>query len=210
MITRTKLFLLLVVFLMVQSLAWAQKAEVTISVGARLGGSLDLQSPGQLNSGKLELDDSISYGLGFGYKVAENFLVNFEWSRQSTDLFVRGGLGARARIGNTKVDLYHGQIEWDLLDEGSQVQPYIVAGLGATRIAPGGFNGRTNFSPTLGGGAKFYFNRNVGLRFQARVIPTHIGSSTAVFCSSAGICYAASKSFNVYQGDLTGGVVFRF
>jgi len=55
-----------------------------------------------------------------------------------------------------------------------QIRPYVLAGVGGISFA-GNSDSKTNFTWVFGGGAKFFFTKNVGLRFEFNdhLIPNH-------------------------------------
>jgi hypothetical protein len=81
--------------------------------------------------------------------------------------------------------------------------------VGVTRFVASGFDSETWFTVGLGVGVKTRLTRHVGLRFEARGFYTPVTSNGAVVCSS-GACLFAFSGSGMFQGDLSGGVLFAF
>lgn len=192
----------------------AQDFEVTPFFGARFGGGVPV-TPFTTDDGFLvagvELKTSSAYGLTFDAGVTENFQLELLWSRQ--DGTIRGANAAsteKVDLVNAKVDQYHFNLLYQSGGEDDGVRPFILAGAGASRIAPGGgLTAQTHFSFGFGGGVKLFFTQHLGLRIQGRWAPTYIGKDDVVFCSING-CFEADVRRTLNQGELTGGLILRF
>lgn len=109
-----------------------------------------------------------------------------------------------------KVEYLHIGGLTDLGDPERRVMPYAVAGLGATRFSPDGFDKKTRWSVNLGGGMRVNLAKHVRLRFEARGFVTITSNESCLF-ESNGTCTlkpSGSDVFVQYQG--LGGVSVAF
>jgi hypothetical protein len=83
--------------------------------------------------------------------------------------------------------------------------------LGATRWIPGldGYSPDLRFTGGIGLGAKAFFTKNVGLRFEARGFYTLVKSDGGMVCAN-GTCLFAFSGSGLWQGDVGGGLVLAF
>ena len=89
---------------------------------------------------------------------------------------------------------------------GNGIEPYLVFGFGGTWVRPDGFSSTSKFSGNVGGGAKFYFSENVGLRLEGRFYGTYI--STEISYCDLWYCYGYNNS--LLQFDVSAGLIIRF
>jgi hypothetical protein len=88
--------------------------------------------------------------------------------------------------------------------------PYVVGGLGITRLAPGldGLSNEIRPSMNLGLGYQLPLAPAVAMRLEIRGYVTLINSSGTLFCS--GGCVVALKGDTLVQGEALFGVSFGF
>ncbi len=192
----------------------AQKVEISPFLGYRFGGSIPVSSEEAIPDGdvdEIKFDAGVAGGVSAGYNVSEQLGVEFMWSRQYADAaaqFVDGGqLSPNA---NAKLDQFLGNILVNLRDPDAKLRPFILFGLGATRGSASG-SSETKFAFTAGGGVKYWFSRNLGLRAQARWAPTYLFSTPGgVWCNWWGYCWVVSNDHFMHQGEASVGAVFRF
>lgn len=188
----------------------APVVEVQPFLGYRFGGSFDIDDA-QVSG--FDLESSGIYGFTVGWILNPEQQLDFLWSHQDTSLDVHGSIPGH---GDTLsgVDIDYFQIEGSYIPGGpdDKVRPFAAFGMGATHLgAPSGFSGsRTHFALSIGGGAKVYLGRAVGLRFQGRWTPTFYSSSETLFCSSGSGCFAMVEGGLVSQIEVTAGVMLRF
>jgi opacity protein-like surface antigen len=109
------------------------------------------------------------------------------------------------------VDQYQFGLLYMLLGPGHKIRPYIVGSLGFTHEDNSGKNStRTDFSYGLGGGVKYFLTQHIGLRGDARYMPTYANSSLATYCDPFFGCFTAEVSNYQHRGNFVGGIVFRF
>lgn len=192
------------------STALAQHVELQPFVGYRFGGSFDIDDP---DVSGLDLNSSGIYGVTIGMILNPTQQLDFLWSHQDTSLDVDGSIaGHGGTLSGVDVDYF--QIEGSYVSggPGDKVRPFAAFGVGATYLgAPTGFSGsRTHFAFSIGGGAKVYLGKVVGLRFQGRWTPTFYSSEETLFCSSGSGCFATVEGGLVSQIEVTTGMMLRF
>ena len=182
--------------------------DVSPIVGYRTGMTFLTAQNGQNPGPRLVLDAKSSYGMAIGFRLNEENLVEFRWSRQDTRLHLDDGTPA----SNTRalLDQFHGDFTHEyILDEWpGWARPFVMASIGATHVAGGTSSSFTRFSFGLGGGIKVHFNRHLGLRLQGQWLPLVVNPQVTVICG--GGCIVHLTSALVSQGEVAVGPVFRF
>jgi opacity protein-like surface antigen len=218
-----RLFVLAALFsLFMSSSAYAQKVEVSGIFGWTLSdgvtGQAVLAGDGQLYD-TIDIKDSASWGLSFGFNATENVEVGFLFGQQMSTLAVEG---TRTRdVGDLTVSTYHPYVAFNAGDVDSTIRPYVMFGLGATNYGPVSFTGangqaretggETQFSTTWGAGVKLFPSPNVGVRFGAQWTPTYIKTDAAGWwCDPYWGCYVVGDAQYSNQFQFNGGITFRF
>ncbi|MCF8035776.1 MAG: outer membrane beta-barrel domain-containing protein [Desulfobacteraceae bacterium] len=111
----------------------------------------------------LNLEDELTYGLGFGYNFTENLAAEAVFNYTDTEL----DSGASDVEGYLyRLDaLYHFMPEKRLV-------PYLAAGMGAFDFDPETGDGETEFSGNIGAGVKYFLNESIALRADVRDVMT--------------------------------------
>ena len=188
--------------------ALSQRVEITPLVGMRFGGSFSDSTTGE----SLELDEGVVYGLVVDVDVSEEAQLEVLYSRQESAL--QGGeMFAGAQLFDLTVEQW--QIGGLVPMGGEDAGGFFVATVGVTRMAPApaGYDDEIRFSFGVGGGAKWFPAKNVGLRAEGRVYVTFLSSSGTAFCGAGdygGQCAITIDSDVIWQADVSAGVVFRF
>lgn len=167
--------------------AAGQTIEISPHVGYRFGGDLDGRFDltfGPLPAFGLEIDEGSSAGVTLGFPVSPSFQIEVFLDRQETEIVSAGRtFGRDVPVLDLDVDYYHvgGLYQWIP----GQARPFVVFGLGATRLGPSepGLREETRFSLNFGGGVKVFFNETVGLRFEGRVFSTELDEDDDTFCT---------------------------
>jgi len=184
--------------------------EVQPFAGYKWGGSSQVAING-LGINSISLDGSVAYGVTASFNPAEHLGVEFRWNRQPTNAVGHyyGGTTYPTKIGVT-LDQFHGDFLYSIAGHGSKVEPFVLFGIGATDMHGSG-SSTTKFSWSVGGGVKYFVSRHIGFRAQARYAPTYLYSTNGgVWCNWWGYCWVVSNDHFLNQGDVTGGVIFRF
>jgi hypothetical protein len=182
-----------------------QAVEIAPFIGHRFGGSFE----DSINSVGFEVADAASYGLLLDFDLEPNKQIEIYMSRQNTQLSNGDPLFTPNPLFDLTIDYYHiGGLY--MLPEGDRVRPFVMGSFGLTRMAPkpSNLSVENRFSLSIGGGAKIFFTRNLGMRFDVRGIYTALDSSTEVFCS--GGCTIKLTSSGFVQTDISAALMMRF
>ena len=97
-----------------------QGLEVTPFIGGRFGGTFDVQPEG-LAETRASLQDSVSYGVGAGFRFDDFSLIEFRWTRASSALRFDTGVNVNplaAPIADVTLNQFHGDFTREFpLDE---------------------------------------------------------------------------------------------
>jgi Outer membrane protein beta-barrel domain len=186
--------------------ALAQKVEVTPFVALPFGGQLEHGRRGDVLS--FDVDDGTGYGLGLGFALTRALQLELFWSHQESDLVEDGGfLVGGVALTELGIDYLHAGLlyQWG----GGQFHPFIAGSLGVTEFDPGDplLDSETRFSFGVGFGAKVFFNKNFGLRVEARGFTTWIDEGDEN--CHRGSCYYDQGTYFL-QGELRGGLILAF
>jgi len=182
-----------------------QAVEIAPFIGHRFGGSFQ-DSTSAIG---FEVADAASYGLLLDFDLEPNKQIEVYMSRQNTQLSTNDSLFTPNPLFDLTIDYYHiGGLY--MLPEGDRVRPFVMGSFGLTRMAPkpADLSVENRFSLSLGGGAKIFFTKNLGMRFDVRGIYTALDSSTEVFCS--GGCTIKLTSSGFVQTDISAALMMRF
>jgi hypothetical protein len=92
-----------------------------------------------------------------------------------------------------------------------KLRPFIAGGISFMHDSNSGNNSnKTSFSNGLGGGVKYHLTRHIGLRGDARWVPTCGNKTPGVTCDPFGFCTPCRVSNYLERGNFTGGLIFRF
>ena len=181
--------------------AFAQDYEITPFIGWRTSSSLE-----EVNTGaSIDLKETDSFGIILSMKKDPDTNYDFLFSRQNTEL------QSSTTPGNTeslRIDYYHlgGTIFYDY----DKVHPFVSGGLGATHISPANndFSSETKFSLSVGGGLRFPFSRNMGLRLEARGYGTVVSSGGTIICSGSCVAKFSGSLFMQFEASAGLSIVF--
>ena len=117
---------------------------------------------GQINGGvdltttlfhRIDVGNSVNYGLTLGYLLGEHYGVEFQWNHSDAGTRAQpiGGVSS-IKVFNLTQNQYMGNFLVHLTPRETMLRPYIFFGLGANALAPdrGGVQGSTRFAFALG------------------------------------------------------------
>jgi hypothetical protein len=182
-----------------------QAVEVTPFAGQRYGGSFADANTGA----SFEVADANAFGLVFDFDTEPDKQIEILLSRQNTSLSTNDPLFTGNPLFDLTIDYYHlGGLY--MLPDYDKVRPFVSGTFGITRMDPkrADLTTETRMSLSLGAGAKIFFTKNLGLRFDVRGIYTALNADTAIFCS--GGCAIKVNSSGFLQTELTAALMMRF
>jgi hypothetical protein len=185
----------------------AQTVELAPFAGYRFGGSFAALDSG----GPAEVRESAAFGAALAVRVSEDGEVEALFAWQDTRLQA-GGFFTSQPLFDLRVETYQLGGNYLFRDEEARLRPYIGLGLGVTRLVPepAGLESETRFSASFAAGLKAYLAEHFGLRFEVRGFFTVLESSSDVFCRAPGGCFVRTSGSEMSQGEVRGGLIFRF
>lgn len=180
--------------------------EITPQIGYRIEGAVEVADDDFL-SGDAEIDEGEVYGFTLGFPMSRNFQIEILGRQQETALRSDGGLfESPTKIADIDVTQLNVGVaaQWG----SGQVQPFFGVSIGVAQLDPDLPNSDTEdqFSASMGGGVKVYFNDHIGLRFEGRGWYTSIDDDRD-YCDRR--CYDYEDS-GIYQVEGSAGVIFSF
>ena len=182
-----------------------QQFEITPFAGYLFPGNL------QTLDGELKIENDFNYGLAFDIRTTDDLFIEFLYNRTDTDVrFKKEYYDTIKTLFSISIEYFQAGAHVEV--EQGQFRPFAAFTLGATYWKPKDDNVESDwkFSFTVGGGIKYYFTDNIGVRLQWRfLIPVYF-SSASIFCSN-GICNInVSGGTYIFQYDLTAGLAIGF
>ena len=202
-------FLISTLFVFFSSSTTAQytrkQFEITAFGGYLFTGNL------QTLDGELKIDNNFDYGGIINIRFSKDLLIELLYNRTDTEVTLRKD------YTNTSEYLFDMSVEYFqagvlVETEPGPFRPFAAFTLGVTYFKPKDYKyeGNLEFSFTAGGGIKYYFSRNLGIRAQWRFLVPIYFSSTSVFCDNGYCSIFISGGTYILQYDLTTGLVFSF
>lgn len=184
--------------------AQALEFEVTPFAGYRFGGQFEDPTTAE----DVDIKEAASYGLAFDVEYAPNQAFELFYSRQSTEV------EDTAPVLDVDVEYLMLGGVGSFPTDNNELLPFLTGSLGAARYSPDGdLDEETRFALGLGGGIKYFFRDNLGLRFEGRGYVTFFDSDSNIFCISdqtGATCRLRSKGSAVWQIEAQAGFIFRF
>jgi Outer membrane protein beta-barrel domain len=205
---RRLLFTLLLLIL--PGVAYAQKAgfEITPTAGYRFSGSITSYDNyyGDRHNSDLKVDEGGAYGVSLDIPLGYRWQLELLANRQSTAFRVdRGLFTPSGKLGDADISYFQVGVlyNWGR----GQVVPYFGASVGIAHVEPKftDLESQDRFAASLAGGVKVFFNRNVGLRFEARGYAADIdtGLNTGGYRSNR-------SNETLYQGEGSAGLILAW
>lgn len=185
------------------------KLEVIPTVGYMWTWSIDFSpNPTYPYGGNLDFKSGMSYGLTVDVNVRPGAQLELVWYRQDTAFEVTGK--GQSTTSPFDVGINYWQIGMLGGVPKGNVFPYSSFTLGATQLDPKGVNADTvwKFSMALAIGAKVYVKEKIGLRLQARLIPTLLNAGAGLWFGTGGASLAVGGDA-LWQFDLSAGLIIQ-
>lgn len=188
----------------------APRFEITPFAGYRTGGEFEAQVQETGERRNVDVEDGGSWGIDLGLYRDPNGIYELLYSKQSTGID-----SSDATLGRIDVDTEYFQFGGTLFfpDENWFI-PYLSLTIGATRFdADGGYDSKTRFSGSLGGGVRLPFNDRVAATLGARGYLTFVDSDTDILCISdaeGADCLLRSSGSTYFQAEAQLGLTVVF
>ena len=187
--------------------------EVTPFVGVRFGGTFDLgtEQPSQTQA---TWKDSSSYGLSAGVRFEEFSLIEFRWTRSTSELRFDAPFGLLGPLlGDVALNQFHADFTREfLIPEVKGLRSFLTGSVGATHITAAD-DGFTRFSFGFGGGLKQFLGSHFAIRAEAKWLPILIDPKVGSWaCGTVGVggCLVVLTGPLTQQFELSIGPVVRF
>jgi opacity protein-like surface antigen len=181
------------------------KVEITPQVGYLTGDSFFT------GLGTLELPGALDYGVTVGIAVTHEAQFEFTYRRTDTELRRRENIGAIETLFDVTINhfLFSGLIEFQ---EGHRVRPFISIGAGVVNYSTSevAVTSESRLAFNIRGGAKVFFNKNIGLRVGAAIVPTVDWIGGGIFCGGGGCGGTVSTGSSVVHFDFDAGLIIGF
>lgn len=188
------------------------QVEITPYYGWQWTGSVQMYSyPGYYPSQKAKVDDKANYGVRLGVRLPSYMIAEFEWNHTETNFIYRNSDGERTTIPFSAN--YYWVAGVREFGEGPAI-PFGLLNLGAVNFkSQNSGNNTTMFAVGFGGGLKYFFSDNIGIRLQARLMAPMQFSGISIGCgigTGGGGCGTGVSSYSsILQGDFTGGIILK-
>jgi hypothetical protein len=190
-----------------------QSFEVTPFIGARLGGTFDIQPDGAVPI-KATLNDATSYGFSAGVRFDDFSLVEIRWTQATSTLrFGAPFAFLGASLGDVELNQFHADFTREfVIPEVKGLRSFLTGSLGVTHLGAE-HEGFTRFSFGFGAGLKQFLGSRLAIRAEAQWLPILIEPSVEGFACGTiqlGGCLVVLNSKLAQQFQLSIGPVMRF
>jgi hypothetical protein len=175
--------------------AHAGDVELAPFFGLQYGGSL-ATTFGQ----RYAIDPGIQYGATLDVPFNPEWGFELLYARQATEL------ASRPRLG-LAVERYLAGVRQE--KDAGRARLLGVALVGLTRVVPDGLGSDERFTLAIGLGLRRPLTRHVGIRADVRGYYAFLSSAAGTLCADAN-CLFAFGSDGVWQGDVTGALMWTF
>jgi OOP family OmpA-OmpF porin len=167
-----------------------------------------------LSESSRQTDTSVWGGIGVGVWVNPHLAVDFEYTINNADFD-----GGSWRAGHEWESVGLGVTgRWFFGDEGAQLRPYVLAGVGALRhkaysgflLEDAGFSGGGGWDPmaTIGAGVQYNMSERLALRGELAARYDHDNNTRGNVSEALG--YAVSPESGYVDGIVSVGLVYNF
>ena len=178
-----------------------QFIELSGGYGFHFGGGASVRE------GRLDIDESGSFGFTLDIPVQQNARVELFYWRQNSQVEFQPFVGTPSA---TDVGVEYYQVGGMTEFPQGNLAPYGLLTLGTTRlIAKGNLSGdEWRFSGTLGAGLKIAPQGRVGVKFEARLLLTANNTGSSFWCGTGG-CAVGVVGNPIAQGLLSANVYVK-
>ena len=190
--------------------------EVSPFFGARYGSKIDLTQQGYPNADYLKIKSSENYGVLTDISIWRNLQGEFIWNRQPTSLTTHNpNDGSYTFLSKMKLDSYLFGVTYQFRESERKVRPFAGLLFGFSHYGVPPINGHpvlnfTNrYAFNMAGGVKYFFNRNFGIRMEARWSPSDTTYKETDICYSYGVSAPCKQYNSARQWQANIGLIFR-
>ena len=188
-----------------------QSFELTPFIGARLGGTFDIQPDGAAQI-EATLKDATSYGFSAGVRFDDFSLVEFRWTQSASTLRFDAPF-AFLSVGDVELNQFHADFTREfVIPEVKGLRSFLTGSLGVTHLGAAQ-EGFTRFSFGFGAGLKQFLGSRLAVRAEAEWLPIVVEPSVDGFACGTiqfGGCLVILNGELVQQFQLSIGPVVRF
>ena len=190
-----------------------QSFELTPFIGARLGGTFDIQPDGAAQI-EATLKDATSYGFSAGVRFDDFSLVEFRWTQSASTLrFDAPFAFLGASVGDVELNQFHADFTREfVIPEVKGLRSFLTGSVGATHIGSTS-DGFTRFSFGLGAGLKQFVGSRFAIRAEASWLPILVDPEVSTFACGTGPiggCLVVLNGRLTQQFEVSVGPVVRF
>jgi opacity protein-like surface antigen len=189
-----------------------QSFEVAPLVGARLGGTFDIQPDGAAQI-EAALKDAASYGFTAGVRFDDLSLVEFRWTQATSTLHFGAPFAFGAPVGDVTLNQFHADFTREfVIPEVKGLRSFLTGSLGLTHLGTEQ-DGFTRFSFGFGAGLKQFLSSRLAIRAEAQWLPILVEPSVSGFACGTlqfGGCLVVLSGELVQQFHVSVGPVVRF
>lgn len=193
------------IFALTMSIAVYAQPAITLE---GFGGWLWTGSAGYYNN--IKVDDLGNYGVRGGVSPGDDMLIEFEWNHTETTIHGTDYISGDMYREDIKMNYYLLGFNREVSD--GPAIPFGLVNVGVLNVKGvenGSWINENFFTVGLGGGLKYYFTDNVGIRLQARIfLPMQYGG-VGFGCGTGGCGSGVSGYTSTIQGDFTGGIILK-
>ena len=190
-----------------------QSFEVTPFIGARLGGTFDIQPEGPAQV-EATLNDGMSYGFSAGVRFDDLSLIEFRWMQSTSPLrFGAPFAFLGASVGNVTLNQFYADFTREfVIQEVKGLRSFLTGSLGVTHLGAAQ-DAFTRFSFGFGAGLKQFLGSRLAIRAEAQWLPIVVEPSVSGFACGTiqlGGCLVVLNGELVQQFHVSIGPVVRF
>ena len=190
-----------------------QSVEVTPFIGARLGGTFDIQPDGAVQI-EGTLRDATSYGVSAGVRFDDFSLVEFRWTQATSELHFGAPFAVLGpSVGDVTLNQFHADFTREfVIPDVKGLRTFLTGSLGVTHLGAAQ-DGFTRFSFGFGSGLKQFLGSRFAIRAEAQWLPILVEPSVDGFACGTiqfGGCLVILNGELVQQFQLSIGPVVRF
>lgn len=190
-----------------------QRVEVAPFIGARFGGTFEIQPDGFLPT-RATMTDAQSLGFSAGVRFDDRSLAEFRWTNSITSLRFDAPLRPLGEaLGDVTLNQFHAAFtrEFDVY-EIKGMRTFLTGSVGATHMSTVN-DSFTRFSFGLGTGVKQFFGSHFAIRAEAHWLPILIAPEVGAFgCGTleTGGCFVVLNGKLTQQFEMSIGPVVSF